>query len=158
MARIQSPPLLSQIQGARSYSEQATGLRALRDEITGHSQRKERWIQNGVLELLVNILQNNGPSPKSSSGKERSQIGQPQGLSEDVTVRLLSLQLIASFAYGECAIHRSGIEDMFTILTQSRRLRVSWAVACRQRSRDNYSVFILEKQPPATRLGRLADY
>ncbi|KAK3293443.1 armadillo-type protein [Chaetomium fimeti] len=103
MARIQSPPLLSQIQGARSYSEQATGLRALRDEITGHSQRKERWIQNGVLELLVNILQNNGPSPKSSSGKERSQIGQPQGLSEDVTVRLLSLQLIASFAYGGSA-------------------------------------------------------
>ncbi|KAH6848338.1 armadillo-type protein [Chaetomium sp. MPI-CAGE-AT-0009] len=99
MARVQSPPLLSQIQGARSYSEQATALRTLRDEITGHSQRKERWIQSGVLELLVNILQTNDPLPRSSNGKERSQTGQAEGLSEEAAVRLLSLQLIASFAY-----------------------------------------------------------
>ncbi|EAQ83975.1 hypothetical protein CHGG_10379 [Chaetomium globosum CBS 148.51] len=99
MARVQSPPLLTQIQVARSYSEQATALRALRDEIIGHSQRKEQWIQNGVLELLVKILQNNGISPRSSSGKERSRTGQSAGLSEEATVRLLSLQLVASFAY-----------------------------------------------------------
>jgi hypothetical protein len=117
MARVQSPPLLTQIQVARSYSEQATALRALRDEITGHSQRKELWIKNGVLDLLVKLLQSNDLSPKSSSGKERSQIGQPAELSEEDTVRLLSLQLIASFAYGECATDRPVSEVKFSALT-----------------------------------------
>lgn len=117
MARVQSPPLLTQIQVARSYSEQATALRALRDEIIGHSQRKEQWIQNGVLELLVKILQNNGISPRSSSGKERSRTGQSAGLSEEATVRLLSLQLVASFAYGECTTDRPVMEDKSTVLT-----------------------------------------
>lgn len=116
MARVQSPPLLTQIQVARSYPEQATALRALRDEINGHSQRKEWWIQNGVLELLVKLLESNDLSPKSSSGKERSQIGQPVGLSEEVTVRLLSLQLIAGFAYGEYAINRPVSGVKFSVL------------------------------------------
>jgi hypothetical protein len=108
MARVQTPPVLSQLKVARSYSEQATALRALKDEVTGHVQRKEWWIQNGILEPLVNILQNNARSPRRSHGKERSQTGQP-GLAEDEVVRLLSLQLIASFAYGECAVmHEQG--------------------------------------------------
>ena len=117
MARVQSPSLLTQIRVTKSYSEQATALRVLRDEIIGHSQRKEWWIKNGVLELLVKLLQSNDLTPKSSSGKERSQIGQPVVLSEEDTVRLLSLQLIASFAHGECATDRPVSEVKFTVLT-----------------------------------------
>jgi hypothetical protein len=103
MARIQSPPVLSQIRVARSYAEQAAALRALKDEIIGHVQRKEWWVQNGILESLVKILQNNARPPPRSNGKDRSQIEQPGTLAEDDTVRLLSLQLLASFTYGECA-------------------------------------------------------
>jgi hypothetical protein len=101
MARVQTPPVLSQIRVARSYSEQATCLRELKDEVVGHIQRKEWWVQNGILETLVKILQNNVRSPTRSNGKEAGQIGQRVALSEDEVVRLLSLQLIASFAYGE---------------------------------------------------------
>ncbi|KAK4102647.1 ARM repeat-containing protein [Parathielavia hyrcaniae] len=113
MARPQTPPLLSQIRVARSYSEQATALRALRDELVGHIQRKERWIQNGILEPLVEILQDDVRSPTRLIGKEPSQTGQPGFLSDHEMVRLLCLQLIASFAYGGAAflapIHAAGV-------------------------------------------------
>ncbi|KAK4035281.1 armadillo-type protein [Parachaetomium inaequale] len=113
MARVQTPPVLSQLKVARSFSEQATALRALKDEITGHVQRKEWWVQNGILEPLVNILQDNAQSPRRSHGKERSQIGQPGGLAEEEVVRLLSLQLIASLAHGGAAflgpLHAAGV-------------------------------------------------
>ncbi len=101
MARIQSPPVLSQIRVARTYSEQAAALRALKDEIIGHGQRKEWWVQNGILESLVKILQTNARTPTSSNGKERSQPMLSEPLAEDEAVRLLCLQLLASFAYGE---------------------------------------------------------
>jgi len=118
MARVQTPPVLSQIKVARSYSEQATALRELKDEIIGHIDRKEKWIQNGVLELLVEVLQNNVRSPTRSTGKERSQAGQSDGLAEEDEVRLLALQVIASFAHGNAAflapLHAA---DVVTIIT-----------------------------------------
>lgn len=105
MARVQSPPVLSQIRVARTYSEQATALRALKDDIIGHSQRKEWWIQNGILESLVKILQNSVRPPTRSSGKERSQSKQPKPLAEDEVVRVLCLQLLNSFAIGTLLVN-----------------------------------------------------
>ncbi|KAK0639287.1 armadillo repeat protein [Cercophora newfieldiana] len=100
MARIQSPPILSQIRVARSYSDQTAALRALKDDIVGHIQRKERWIESGILESLVKNLQA-VRSPASRNGDEtHSNEGQPRPLAESERVRLLSLELIASFASG----------------------------------------------------------
>lgn len=104
MARIQSPPILSQIRVARNYSEQVASLRALRDEVVGHAQRKEKWVEQGVLEPLVKILQNSR-SPSRFNGKDaRNTIGQPRSLTDDELVRLHALQLIASFANGKSSI------------------------------------------------------
>jgi armadillo repeat-containing protein 8 len=101
MARIQSPPILSQIRVARSYSEQTAALRALKDDIVGHVQRKERWIESGILESLAKTLQTIR-SPSSRNGEDtHSSAGQPRPLAESERVRLLSLELIASFASGE---------------------------------------------------------
>lgn len=108
MARVQTPPVLSQIRVARSYSEQATALRALKDEIIGHVQQKERWIEYGILESLVKLLQHNPRASTTLNGKEpHRQRGQPGALFEDEEVRLLSLQLIDSFAYGELVLDSS---------------------------------------------------
>ncbi|KAJ4307156.1 hypothetical protein N0V88_000535 [Collariella sp. IMI 366227] len=103
MARVQSPPVLSQIRVARSHSEQASALRALKDEVVGHVQRKEWWVQNGILESLVKILRDNARSPLGLNDKERSFTRQSEALSEEEVVRLLALQLIASFSYGKLA-------------------------------------------------------
>lgn len=115
MARVQSPPILSQIRVARTYPEQATALRALKDEIIGHSQRKEWWIQNGILESLVKILQNSVRPPTRSNGKERSQLRQPAPLAEDEVVRVLCLQLLDSFAYGELPVNSRSWGQAFVL-------------------------------------------
>ncbi|KAK3371724.1 armadillo-type protein [Lasiosphaeria ovina] len=100
MARIQTPPVFAQIRGARSYSEQAAALRGLKDDTVGHAQRKERWVEYGILEPLVKILQASH-SPVSLNGKESpTHPGLPRGLADNELVRLLCLQLIASFASG----------------------------------------------------------
>jgi len=104
MARIQSPPILSQIRVARSYSEQVASLRALKDEVVGHAQRKEKWVEQGVLESLVKLLQTSR-SPTRLNGKEARNINGPsKNLAEDELVRLQSLQLLASFANGRLPV------------------------------------------------------
>ena len=146
MARIQSPPVLSQIRVARTYSEQAAALRALKDEIIGHGQRKEWWVQNGILESLVKILQTNARTPTSSNGKERSQPMLSEPLAEDEAVRLLSLQLLASFAYGELpGRHGSGSHHMVMVLTWPRRLCVPRPPSCRWCGPDSHDGYILHE-------------
>lgn len=105
MARIQSPPILSQIRVARSYSEQVASLRALKNEVVGHAQRKEKWVEQGVLESLVKLLQTSR-FPTRLNGKEtRNSNGSPKPLTEDELVRLHSLQLLASFANGRLHVY-----------------------------------------------------
>ena len=114
MARIQSPPILSQIRVARSYSEQTAALRALKDDVVGHLQRKERWIENGILESLVKNLQTIR-SPGGQNGDEsHNNTGQPRPLAESERVRLLSLELLASFASGELNPRHGGIPRPLT--------------------------------------------
>ncbi|KAK3988145.1 armadillo-type protein [Cladorrhinum sp. PSN332] len=92
MARVQSPPVFSQLRLARNFTEQAAALRNLRDEIVGHVQQKERWVESGTLELLVKALQKNG---KESRGDYEPSTN----LAEEEVVHLLSVQLLASFAF-----------------------------------------------------------
>ncbi|KAK4167365.1 armadillo-type protein [Cladorrhinum sp. PSN259] len=101
MARVQSPPVFSQLRVARNFTEQAAALRNLRDEIVGHVQQKEKWIQSGILEALAKALQKNAPSPSRLNGKESRCYYDPSAeLTEEEVVRLLSLQLLASFSFG----------------------------------------------------------
>ena len=103
MARAQSQQILSQFNSARSYGEQTAALRALRDDIIGHVQRKEWWVQNGILPSLVKILRRDDGPLSKLNGKERSRVGQPRELLDAEVAPLLVLQLLASFAYGERA-------------------------------------------------------
>ncbi|KAK4181101.1 armadillo-type protein [Triangularia setosa] len=101
MARVQSPPALTPNKVARSYAEQATELRALKDEIVGHVQHKEQWVEKGILESIVKILQSSTPSRARANGKEISiYAAASDGLAEDELVRLLCLQLLASISCG----------------------------------------------------------
>ncbi|KAL4928299.1 armadillo repeat protein [Aspergillus undulatus] len=57
MTRAETPPILLHLQNADSLSSQATALRALKNEIIGHDQRKEAWVQLGLIPLLTNVLE-----------------------------------------------------------------------------------------------------
>lgn len=99
MAWSSSPPILSQILSARSYIEQTSALRALKNDIVGHAQKKEQWARRGVLEPIVKIL-NAARSPAKVNGKDGAPHGSPRSISEEETVRFQALQLLASFANG----------------------------------------------------------
>ncbi|KAH8714370.1 armadillo repeat protein [Ilyonectria robusta] len=99
MARPQSPPILSQLRSARTLPEQAAALRALKNEIVGHIQKKELWISLGVLDPIVRTLAT-ARSPAKPNGKDARFPQVQRHLSEEESVRLQALQLVACFAHG----------------------------------------------------------
>lgn len=78
-------------------AEQLEALQALKNDIVGHVQKKEKWLEAGILEPIVKIL--NTASTSNTSRQRRS------SLSVDDHVRLQSLQVLSSFAKGTCNRH-----------------------------------------------------
>lgn len=99
MARPQSPPILAQLRSAATIPEQAAALRALKNDIVGHVQKKEQWISFGVLEPIVMTILPERPHAKLN-GKGRNGPFCSRPLSEEDTAKLQALQLLASFAHG----------------------------------------------------------
>jgi hypothetical protein len=101
MARPSSPPILTQIRNSKSPTEQIVALRALKNEIIGHQQKKEMWVGLGVVEPIVRIMTLNKAQGKQN-GKERyDHRFTPESLSEKEMVRLQALCVIGSLAHGE---------------------------------------------------------
>jgi armadillo repeat-containing protein 8 len=99
MARPQPHPVLSQLKSARTTLEQTAALRALKNEIVGHVQRKETWIAYGVLEPIVRTIAVSR-SPATLNGKDAIvQVG-TRPLTDEEATKLQALQLVASFAHG----------------------------------------------------------
>lgn len=99
MARPQSPPILAQLRSARTVPEQATALRALKNDIVGHVQKKEQWIALGVLEPIVRTISPRNPQTKlNGKGSHAELCSRP--LSDEDGAKLQALQLLASFAHG----------------------------------------------------------
>ncbi|KAF4123708.1 armadillo repeat protein [Geosmithia morbida] len=100
MARPQSPPILAQLRNARTASEKAAALRALKNDIVGHVQKKEQWVSHGVLDQIARAVSPE-KSPARLNGKGSSHLQlYSRPLSDDDEARLQALQLIASFAHG----------------------------------------------------------
>lgn len=99
MAGESGAPLLAYIRNAGSYSEQATALRSLKNDIVGHAQKKEAWLVQGALEPVVALLQASGSSSKAATGKPGRQTD-AHALNEEENVRLQALQVLGSFASG----------------------------------------------------------
>jgi hypothetical protein len=92
------------IRTARSHAEQAAALRSLKNEITGHVQKKERWIEQGILEPIVKILQTSRAAANQNGKDFRGINTQPRSLTDEEHVRLHALQLLAIFANGKRCI------------------------------------------------------
>lgn len=96
MARLHITALLSPDQ-----EEQLSALRTLKNEIVGHDQKKEKWVENGIIEPVVTILESSRSSP-STNGKDssRGRIPPSRPLTGEESVRLQALQILASLANG----------------------------------------------------------
>ncbi|KAF3766239.1 hypothetical protein M406DRAFT_277069 [Cryphonectria parasitica EP155] len=89
---------------SQDQSEQLSALRSLKNDIVGHAQKKEKWIEAGILEPLVKILNTSRaavrPSRRDSRGYTQSS---PRSLTGDEAVRWQALQILASFSNGGSA-------------------------------------------------------
>lgn len=96
MARLHITALLSPDQ-----EEQLSALRTLKNEIVGHDQKKEKWVENGIIEPVVKILESSRSS-QSTNGKDKSRGRAPpsRALTGEESVRLQALQILASLANG----------------------------------------------------------
>ncbi|KAL2753678.1 hypothetical protein ACRALDRAFT_1077372 [Sodiomyces alcalophilus JCM 7366] len=99
MAQDSEPLLLAFINNARTYAEQASALRSLKNDIVGHAQKKKSWVGLGVLRSIVGILQAS-KLPSKANGKLRQASANAMSLSEEESVRLHALQVLSSFANG----------------------------------------------------------
>jgi len=99
MARDSGPPILAYIHNARTYADRAAALRSLKNDIVGHSQKKEAWVARGALEPVVSLLHSSRSSPKAANGKPMRSVDL-QTLTEEEIVRLQALQVLSSFAGG----------------------------------------------------------
>lgn len=99
MSRAPNVALFAALQ-SHDRAEQLAALRSLKTDIVGHVQKKEKWIEAGVLEPVVKILNNSRSATshrKNSQGHARSSSGL---LSAEEDVRSQALQVLASFANG----------------------------------------------------------
>lgn len=80
--------------------EQLSALRSLKNDIVGHVQKKEKWIEAGVLEPIVKILEASRSATKTPRRDSRGHSNSPRSLVGDEAVRQQALQILASFANG----------------------------------------------------------
>lgn len=118
MARPSSPPVLAQIRNSRSPSEQIIALKALKNDIVGHQQKKEMWVGLGVVEPIVRIMISNKSQGRHNSKERYDDRFTPDSnaLSEREMVRLQALCVIGSLANGELPLKSTTLKSSLSLM------------------------------------------
>lgn len=93
------PQYISQIRNAQNPLEQISALRALKNELIGHPLKKESVVSSGILDSVVRLTSNRVVSRHDGKSHNHSFASRP--LSEEETVRLQGLHVLASIAFGK---------------------------------------------------------
>jgi hypothetical protein len=99
MTRAAEPPILEQLQNAESASAQITALRALKNELIGHDQRKEVLVTEGIIPALSQVLTSRWPATNRNESvlpQDRSTHKNP----EDYEACLQATLVVGSLAQG----------------------------------------------------------
>lgn len=75
-------------------------LQLLKNEITGHIHKKEKYVEKGVLDQVVRLLQTSRATLDRNDKDRRESISHPRSLSDQENVRLQALQLLSMIANG----------------------------------------------------------
>ena len=105
MTRPSTPPILSELRSASSPASQVAALRALKNEVIGHEQKKEMWIGLGVLAPIARIL-----NTHRGDGKRRHRdlngttilSRQKVARTDEEESRLQAVIILGSLAHGQC--------------------------------------------------------
>ena len=103
MIRSSTPPILSDLQSASTPAGQIKALKGLKNDLIGHDQKKQLWIELGVLVPLAGILS----SYKINGKKKHRDVNGSGGPwtaqrihTDEEEARLQAVIAVGSLAYG----------------------------------------------------------
>lgn len=106
MAREEGP-LLNRLLNATSVSEQTAALRALKNELIGHDQRKESWVNSGIVQILSRILESSlreeyeANKEVMSGGRRGGNLTGRASMTEEQELCLQAVIIMGSLAQGK---------------------------------------------------------
>ena len=104
MTRTPLPPILQELQNPASSATQLVALKALKNELIGHDQRKKQWIDFGILPILAGILSQKRTQQGKRANRDSNGHGVAHGgrlaLSDDNASCLQATVIIGSLAQG----------------------------------------------------------
>jgi hypothetical protein len=100
MTRAAAPPLLLQLQSAETASSQTTTLRALKNELIGHDQKKEAYIAAGIIPALAQVLTTRWPGTVEFNESISQQDRSTQRAPDDLEACLQATLIVGSLAQG----------------------------------------------------------
>ncbi|KAM5464020.1 hypothetical protein MauCBS54593_007196 [Microsporum audouinii] len=95
MTKVVSPHLLDDVRNADSTAGRITALRALKNDIIGHHQKKQAWTELGILPLLSDVL-----SSRRGVGKKIDCQRPRQHQTEEDEMCFQAITVIGSLALG----------------------------------------------------------
>lgn len=106
MRQVSTAPVLAELNNPSTLEAQAQALRALKNEVIGHQQRKDLWIRHGVVGPLARILnkqRSSTPRWQDAPTQPMTRVGsEPRSTDEDVLVQ--AIIIIGSLAQGASLI------------------------------------------------------
>ncbi|SLM33866.1 Armadillo-type fold [Lasallia pustulata] len=103
MTRPSTPPILSELRSPSSTATQVAALRALKNEIIGHEQKKEMWIGLGVVPPIARVLNTHKGSGKRRYREGNGGVRYPDRRAtrtDEEEARLQAIIIVGSLAYG----------------------------------------------------------
>ena len=103
MTRPSTPPILSELRSSSSPAGLVAALRALKNDVIGHEQKKEMWIRLGVLAPIARILNSHKGSGKKRHREINGGAPHPKRRSssaDEEEARLQAIVIVGSFAHG----------------------------------------------------------
>lgn len=104
MTRPSTPPILSELRSSSSPAGQVAALRALKNDIIGHEQKKEMWIGLGVLAPIARILNSHHLSGKRRNRELPGGIFQSKrngSRTDEEEALLQAIIIVGSLAHGK---------------------------------------------------------
>lgn len=135
MTRAATPPTLLQIQSPDSIETQIASLRALKNELIGHDQRKETYVAAGIIPVLAQVLASQWPGKPSTAESLRAVPNRALGsdeLAEDLEACLQAILIVASLAQGMYCPSGLKLNRKMGLIMLSRRSNVPRPDLCQR--------------------------
>lgn len=104
MTILSHPQLLSEIRDPETASSRAESLRALKNELIGHDQKKQTWVEEGIVPVLSSVLASPLPKEKkpatAQTTGEGEHIGRHDGIDAADASHREAVIIVGSLAQG----------------------------------------------------------